>query len=123
MSFNACVLSRVAITDMAHFLELDAPWDFVLLQEFSSEAAFGFIAAGRMRFGWDGDCRASVGELIDVDGHLLLLGSSPWGCNGVFVHRRHCTSIVAHRAGIYPSVTLDTEAGRVTGSPVCQLTC
>ena len=95
-------------------MELDTPWDFVMLQEVSSETAFGPLAADRMSFGWDENCRASIGELIDVDGHLLLLGSSPWRCNGILVHRRHCTSIVAHRTGIYPSVTLDTEAGRIT---------
>ena len=56
-----------------------------------------------------------MGELNDVDGRLLLSGSSPWRCNGVLAYRRHCTSTVAHRTGIYPSVVLDTEAGRITG--------
>ena len=114
MSFNACGLSRVALTDIVNFLELDTPWDFVMLPEVSSETTFGPLAAHRMDFGWDENCRALVGELIGVDGHLLLLGSSPWRCNGILVLRKHCISFVAYRTGTYPSVTLDTEAGRIT---------
>jgi hypothetical protein len=48
VSFNACGLSRSALTDIANFLELDTPWDFVMLQEVSSEIAFGPLAADRI---------------------------------------------------------------------------
>ena len=51
MSFDACGLSRSALTDIANFMELDTPWDFVTLQEVSSETAFGPLAADRMDLG------------------------------------------------------------------------
>ena len=66
-----------------------------------------------MDFGWDENCKDLEGELADVDGRLLFLGPSPWRY-GILVHRRRCTSTVAHRTGICPSATLDTEAGRIT---------
>ena len=74
-------------TDIANFLELDNPWDCVMIQEVNSETACGPLVADRVDFGWDENCRALVGELIDVNGHLLLLGSSPWRSNGILVHR------------------------------------
>ena len=111
MSLNVCSLSLEALEHLLDNISCEHSWDIPLLQEVSSISACGPLHPDLLEVVNVNPELLVQSHLLNISGHSVLLGNTPWRCCGVVINRAHMNAIVSQDSDELPSAVLSKPDG------------